>query len=419
MSKIRIKNFGPIKEGYLEDGGWIDIKKVTVFIGNQGSGKSTVAKLISTFVWMEKALTRGDYDKEWFVGKDVLEKYCSYHNIQSYFKFSGETDLTEIEYIGNSYSIKHQNRYLTIKENEKGNYPLPQIMYVPADRNFLSTVDDLKSQRLFSPALSELLAEFRNAKMAMESDLKRPINDADLRYDKFRDILFVKGNDYQVKLTEASSGFQSLAPLYMVSWFLANAIKVALQNIAEKSPEPMSSDESDRFRKAISEILLADNLTDEQKRIGISEVAKKINKNAFINIVEEPEQNLYPSSQWQMLQSLLEFNNMSPGNKLIITTHSPYIINDLSIAIQGKYLKDKIGASAKAPYLLDRMNEVIDEKSLVNAVDVVVYQLDESDGSIRKLQNPEGIPSDKNFLNNMLAEGNRRFDSLLEIEEEI
>jgi hypothetical protein len=308
---------------------------------------------------------------------------------------------------------------LTIKENEKGNYPLPQIMYVPADRNFLSTVDDLKSQRLFSPALSELLAEFRNAKMAMESDLKLPINDADLRYDKFRDILFVKGNDYQVKLTEASSGFQSLAPLYMVSWFLANAIKVALQNIAEKSPEPMSSDESDRFRKAISEILLADNLTDEQKRIGISEVAKKINKTAFINIVEEPEQNLYPSSQWQMLQSLLEFNNMSPGNKLIITTHSPYIINDLSIAIQGKYLKDKIGASAKAPYLLDRMNEVIDEKSLVNAVDVVVYQLDESDGSIRKLQNPEGIPSDKNFLNNMLAEGNRRFDSLLEIEEEI
>ena len=49
MSKIRIKNFGPVKEGYLEEDGWMDIKKVTVFIGNQGSGKSTVAKLISTF----------------------------------------------------------------------------------------------------------------------------------------------------------------------------------------------------------------------------------------------------------------------------------------------------------------------------------------------------------------------------------
>ena len=46
MSKIKIKNFGPIKEGYIENDGWIDVKKVTVFIGNQGSGKSTVAKLL-------------------------------------------------------------------------------------------------------------------------------------------------------------------------------------------------------------------------------------------------------------------------------------------------------------------------------------------------------------------------------------
>jgi predicted ATPase len=60
MSRIRIKNFGPIKEGYQEDDGWLDVKKVTVFIGNQGSGKSTVAKLISSFMWLEKALIRGD-----------------------------------------------------------------------------------------------------------------------------------------------------------------------------------------------------------------------------------------------------------------------------------------------------------------------------------------------------------------------
>jgi predicted ATPase len=69
MSKIKIKNFGPIKEGYQENDGWIDIKKVTVFIGNQGSGKSTVAKLISTFTWIEKALVRGDYTKKWFERK--------------------------------------------------------------------------------------------------------------------------------------------------------------------------------------------------------------------------------------------------------------------------------------------------------------------------------------------------------------
>ena len=39
MNKIKIKNFGPIREGYQSDDGWMDIKKVTLFIGNQGSGE--------------------------------------------------------------------------------------------------------------------------------------------------------------------------------------------------------------------------------------------------------------------------------------------------------------------------------------------------------------------------------------------
>lgn len=58
--QIKVKNFGPVREGYTGNDGWIDIHKVTVFIGDQGSGKSTVAKLIATFVWLEKALIRGD-----------------------------------------------------------------------------------------------------------------------------------------------------------------------------------------------------------------------------------------------------------------------------------------------------------------------------------------------------------------------
>ena len=73
MSRIRIRDFGPIKEGNQSDDGWIDIKKVTIFIGNQGAGKSTVAKLISTFTWIEKALVRGDYNKKWFERKNKLK----------------------------------------------------------------------------------------------------------------------------------------------------------------------------------------------------------------------------------------------------------------------------------------------------------------------------------------------------------
>ena len=44
MIRLRIKNFGPIGLGLLENDGWIDFKRVTLFIGNQGAGKSTLAK---------------------------------------------------------------------------------------------------------------------------------------------------------------------------------------------------------------------------------------------------------------------------------------------------------------------------------------------------------------------------------------
>lgn len=49
MCKMRVKSFGPIKQGLKTDDGFIDFSKVTIFIGNQGTGKSTLAKLFSSF----------------------------------------------------------------------------------------------------------------------------------------------------------------------------------------------------------------------------------------------------------------------------------------------------------------------------------------------------------------------------------
>ena len=415
MSKIKIKNFGPIKEGYQDNDGWIDVKKVTVFVGNQGSGKSTVAKLISTFTWIEKALVRGDYKKKWFERKNKLKnQYLKYHRLENYIKKNG-FDNTVIDYQGDAYSIRYENGSLIMQEILGVDYQLPQIMYVPAERNFITYVKTPKEIKLSSESLKEFLTEFDNAKNKMKGFVKLPINNVDVEYDKLNDTLNLKGQDYKVKLTEASSGFQSFVPLYLVSEFLANSVKEQSQ----VNKEPMSSDELKRFEKGVEEIWDNNSLTDEQRRVALSVLSSKFNKTAFVNIVEEPEQNLFPSSQWQMLKSLLEFNNINSGNKLIMTTHSPFIINFLSIAIQGEYLKSKIDTSLRASQLIPKLNKIISEKALVSSDVVVVYQLNEADGSIEKLPAPEGIPSDKNYLNDNLRQGNQLFDSLLEIEEEI
>ena len=415
MSRIKIKNFGPVREGGQTNDGWIDIKKVTVFIGNQGSGKSTVAKLISTFMWIEKALVRGDYDKKWFERKNNLKnQYLNYHRLENYLKNSG-VDKTVIEYEGDAFSIVYRNDSLVIKEVHNEEYLLPQIMYVPAERNFITYVKTPRELKISSESLKEFLTEFDNAKNEIKGLIHLPINNIDIEYDKLNDTLNLEGEGYRVKLTEASSGFQSLVPLFLVSGYLANSVR----RQSETNKETMSSEEMQRFKKGVEDIWNNNNLTDEQKRVALSVLSAKLNKTAFINIVEEPEQNLFPSSQWQMLQSLLKYNSMNKGNKLIMTTHSPYIINYLSIAIQGEYLESKIKKSSQRDKLLSNLYNLIPQESLISADEVVVYQLDEKDGSIIKLETIEGIPSDKNYLNQTLEESNLLFDSLLEIEQEL
>jgi hypothetical protein len=288
-------------------------------------------------------------------------------------------------------------------------------MYVPAERNFISYVKSPKELKLSSDSLQEFLTEFDNAKENMKGLVRLPINDADVEYDKLNDTLNLKGINYKVKLTDASSGFQSLVPLFLVSDYLAKSVKK--QSSQEK--EQMSGEERNRFKKGVEEIWGNDSLTSEQKRVALSVLSSKFNKSAFINIVEEPEQNLFPSSQWEMLQSLLRLNNFNIGNKLIMTTHSPYVVNYMSIAIQGWNLSKQIEKSDKTKILNPKLDDVVLNESLISSEKVVIYQLNEKNGSISKLTTYEGIPSDGNYLNDMLSEGNRMFDTLLEIEEEL
>ena len=328
MSNIIIRNFGAIKEQRAP----IEIKKVTFFIGNQGSGKSTVAKLIATFMWIEKALVRGDYNKKWFERKNRFKNtFLPYHRIENYLKKD-----TFIQYKGEAYIITYENEFLKLEVKKNNNYSLLQIMYVPSERNFIAYVRSPKELKLSSEALKEFLTEFDNSKEIVKN-LSLPINKAMLDYDKLNDTLNLKGEDYKIKLTEASSGFQSFAPIYMVSNYLVNTIKKG-----SGIKVSMSGEEISRFRKEIEQLYKNNYLSDELKRIAISVLSKKFNKTSFVNIVEEPEQNLFPTSQRDMLYSLLKINNEIPANKLIITTHSPYLVNYISVAVEAGKLKQGV-----------------------------------------------------------------------------
>jgi len=212
MSKIKIKNFGPIKEGMLDNDGWIDVKKVTVFIGNQGSGKSTVAKVFSTLSWLEKAINRGDIEK----GKlsfHMFKNFLQYQKIHNYFKSN-----TYIEYSGEKYHIlcDRSNQFPVVTEVKSNSYIVPKIMYIPSERNFLSTISDAFNVKGLPENLFTFAEELRKAQKESVQKVSLPLTGYSYEYDENVDSWFVVGDDYRISLLEASSGLQSFIPLFLV-----------------------------------------------------------------------------------------------------------------------------------------------------------------------------------------------------------
>jgi len=409
MRKIKIKNFGPVKAGFAGDNGFIDIAKVTVFIGNQGSGKSTVTKLISVVTWLEKSLVRGDLKESEFVRykNRFVKKYCGYQNIQNYF-----TDDTEIFYQGKAYSFSYRDGCLEIVKNLDNGYQVPKIMYVPAERNFISVVDKPSLLKNLPSTLYTFLDEFENAKQELGSQIDLPVGNVKFEYQKLNKIASIVGEGYKIRLSEASSGFQSFVPLFLVTKYLAGSINAG----SDTTVKGLSVDEEKRIKQEIENILSNDDLSQEVKNASLKVLSAKFKNSCFINIVEEPEQNLYPTSQKEVLYKLLEFANRNAGNGLLITTHSPYIISYLTFALKGFSVLQKIKGSLDSSSLLGKLDSIISRDACMDSDDVIVYEMHDN-GTITKLETYGGLPSDNNFLNNLLAESNSMYDELLDIEE--
>lgn len=405
MSKINIKNFGPIKQGYQKDDGWFDIKKVTVFIGNQGSGKSTIAKLISTFTWIEKALYKQLVKKSEVTRKSKFENYyCEYQNLKNYFNHE-----TEIQFEGIAYKFHYKNGRLSIDEVKGHKYLVPKIMYVPAERNFVSAVSQPEKLKYLPKTLYTFLEEFERSKNELIDFLYLPINNLRFSHDNKKGISKIIGVDYDLPLYEASSGLQSSIPLFLVSKNLAEGI----DRVSDNSISKVSLEEMQTLRIRILSLIRNEKLTEDIRNQAIELLSSVTKNDCFINVVEEPEQNLFPSSQRSILNSLLEFNSINEGNMLVMTTHSPYLINYLTLAIEANKLKSKV----KTEELTSKLNEIVPLKSTLDGDDLVIYQLDEKNGQIVKLKSYKGLPSDENYLNIGLAESNDEFSKLLDIED--
>lgn len=118
---IHIINIGPISEAKL------NLKKINVFMGEQSSGKSTIAKIISFCNWVEKDIAIHQSFENYLTEKKLfIDKLESFHNLKGYFNEQSEiifeSNTIKIHYKWDDFKISWVNQF---SYNRKKNFIYP------------------------------------------------------------------------------------------------------------------------------------------------------------------------------------------------------------------------------------------------------------------------------------------------------
>lgn len=360
---ISIKDFGPLVDIQIDE-----VKKLNVFIGDSGSGKSTVMKLLVLFQWLFKQLCLRSYLKKSGVKEIIREfnfkEYLSNNAIFDYLK-----DTTEIVYKRGKYTISYKNKRLsnTNINIDDSDLCLEKMTYISDKRNLIPALmaDLVPIDKISDFFLHETLEDFKLAIKDFD-EVAIPAVDVhvgkrNLKYGKIE--FYVKdggeNSPYEIKMEDSSSGMQNIIPLYLIISFFATKF-----NLAESA--------KNTIKKYMFDTDLMEQLSQFSPSFNLADIA---NKNIHIHI-EEPELSLFPDGQIKLMESLIDVcykKNTSHDISMIVSTHSPYIMNYLNLAIKKGGLKfADIGAyQIKDGMLFSLMrqnNGIVDTRSLSDPI---------------------------------------------------
>lgn len=390
--RLIVKSLGPVKE--------LDIifRKVTLFIGDQGTGKSCVAKLFSTFIWLEKVLSQKRYPLSYFEQfKRFKTMLCAYHRLDSFV-----TEESYVRFEGQFYIFEYNKERLTITDKNKKVRGVAKIMYTPAERSIVSVAENKTKLLKELPGSAETFSdEFVNAKEFFKDGYKLPFEDLSFKYDSLNSISWISGPDYKVRLANSASGIQSSLPMCMVSESLSRMV-------SSREEIKLSKKEKDKLEKRVAEIMQNDDFSDSIKDMMIGQLSDANRYNCFINIVEEPELNLFPHSQMEVLKSLVANNASSEGNMLVLTTHSPYTLAIINSMIMGAKAYCRADDEQKKS-----IEEVLSKACHIPVDDIAAYRLSSSEETYCKsvINEKAGLIS-KNDLDSASDEIMHIFNSL-------
>ena len=314
---LRVKNFGPIVDIEFDN-----IAPLTILIGESGSGKSTIMKVLSMFRWIYKRVVLRSYVRQAKIKKTgigiQMKTMLKTSQLDEYMKSD-----TEIVYRRNDFTISYSNGKLNAQAD------------IPAEDLSLEKICYISDKRSMIPDFMENKIEKKNANYYLQDTLENFLLAADSIRQLPIDYLNVelkieksnKGDRYMIKgtrgmpcsiqLRNSSSGTQTVTPLSLIVEYYAKKFDAQKSMNSSLFTYLQDNDKLDLFNTA--------------KNIG--EIKSK-NVHLFI---EEPELSLYPDSQSRLMDFLISrcFMYDHPYNMtLMMATHSPYIVNYLNVLIR-------------------------------------------------------------------------------------
>ena len=325
---IIIKNFGPLKEVEIDD-----IKPLTVFIGKSAGGKSIIMKVIVLMRYIYKMVNIRSYLKNAKITRSPFKlRFNSLLHDGLKGMITAQTEIYyTVEINGNKYTLKYTNRGL----QSDINIPDKDLIffkeaYVSGMRSLIpiwaSKAVSVKGENLgfffhetfndFNDAtdvIKEQKLEYLNLKMKVRKSGNRP---------KLFTIESLQNDAVPIELRYASSGMQTSAPLVEIVHYFAQEFSF-----------------KDAFQRSVLNYLYKQDL--------LTKFTPGINRNKlgkYVHIhIEEVELSLAPEDQRAFMSNLVEevFHKNKKDRKLglMVSTHSPYIVNHLNVLLRAGYFE--------------------------------------------------------------------------------
>lgn len=334
MKHIVIQNFGPIKEAVL------DLGAVNVITGMQSSGKSCVLKIACFCSWVEKRLEMTQKVNGFGKGSAFIDLLMEYYNMQGYVK-----DDTYIEYESSYIKFWYDHSAQRFDNQWKGsrwNYRRPKVSYVPADRNLVAAIPAWGGVAIDRNML-EFMSDWDKARKCVKCENNFLNLGLTYQYDAASGVdSVILRNGKPLSLKASSSGIQSLLPMFVhMDYLMSKQYDHVTTQLKYEDKE-----ERKNLRSLMYQELFAKNQGDDavasvtidgyDYTFSDEKLAKQFEEkyNSYIKadhceiFLEEPEDNLFPPTQCQFVNWLMDKREVH-DDVLFIATHSPYVLNQI------------------------------------------------------------------------------------------